>query len=49
MGALPPIINCTHFVPADLNKDCKVDFKDLAQFLSYWLECNLYPPEACWE
>lgn len=33
----------------DFNGDCKVDFVDFGIFVSHWLECNLDPPEACWE
>jgi hypothetical protein len=33
----------------DVNKDCKVDFLDLKIIIDHWLECNLDPPEACWE
>lgn len=40
---------CTEYPAMDFNKDCKVDFRDLAIFLDSWLECNLDPPEACWE
>lgn len=25
---------------ADLNRDCRVDFKDFAAFTNYWLQCN---------
>lgn len=31
----------------DLNGDCKVDFIDLNLFAQSWLDCQLYPPEAC--
>ena len=27
----------------DVNKDCKVDFADLAELVSGWLSCGLYP------
>lgn len=40
---------CTQQPTMDFNGDCKVDFKDLAVFLESWLECNLDPPEACWQ
>lgn len=40
---------CTHRPVMDFNNDCKVDFKDLAIFMESWLECNLYPPEVCWQ
>jgi hypothetical protein len=33
----------------DLNRDCKVDFNDLAIMALHWLDCNLDPPEACWD
>jgi hypothetical protein len=39
---------CTAYPEMDFNKDCKVDFKDLAIFLQSWLECNLEPRELCW-
>jgi hypothetical protein len=28
----------TVYPPGDLNKDCKVDIEDLAEFLEKWLE-----------
>lgn len=31
----------------DLNDDCRVDFFDYAVFISHWLECGLYPDDAC--
>ena len=31
----------------DFDGDCKVTFKDLAIFLSEWLDCNLYPKVDC--
>jgi hypothetical protein len=40
---------CTQRPAMDFNDDCKVDFKDLAIFMQSWLECNLVPPEACWQ
>jgi hypothetical protein len=39
---------CTAFPAMDFNRDCKVDFADLAIFADGWLECNLDPPETCW-
>ena len=33
----------------DLNGDGTVDFKDMVVFIESWLECNLSPPELCWE
>lgn len=46
-GISEPI--CTEYPAMDFNKDCKVDLKDFALFTQDWLECNLDPPEACWE
>jgi len=40
---------CVKYPAMDFNGDCKVDFSDLAVFLTQWLECNLDPPSACWE
>jgi len=40
---------CTQRPAMDFNDDCKVDFTDLAIFMESWLECNLDPPEACWQ
>jgi len=34
---------------ADFNKDRKIDFLDLAMMVFEWLDCNLDPPDACWE
>jgi len=34
---------------ADLNDSGRVDFKDFSIFADSWLECNLVPPQACWE
>ncbi len=41
--------NCTRSLEMDFNGDCKIDFQDFALFSLGWLECNLDPPEACWE
>ena len=46
-GIVEPI--CTEYPAMDFNDDCKVDFQDFAIFSQSWLECNLDPPEACWE
>lgn len=46
-GIVEPI--CTEYPAMDFNKDCKVDFRDFGDFCQSWLECNLDPPEACWE
>ncbi|UCG58587.1 MAG: right-handed parallel beta-helix repeat-containing protein [Phycisphaerales bacterium] len=40
---------CTAYPAMDFNQDCKVDFRDFAIFVQSWLECNLDPPEACWD
>ena len=40
---------CTEYPAMDFNKDCKVDFQDFAVFSHSWLECNLDPPELCWD
>lgn len=40
---------CTTEIKGDINNDCKVDFVDLYTIANHWLDCNLYPPEACWE
>lgn len=46
-GIIEPI--CTEYPTMDFNKDCKVNFEDFALFTQEWLDCNLDPPEACWE
>ena len=38
---------CTQHLAADINKDCKVDEADYIIMSNMWLDCNLYPPEAC--
>lgn len=38
---------CTQFVAADLNKDCRVNFADMAQIAAAWLDCYLEPASAC--
>lgn len=40
---------CVKYPAMDFNGDCKVDFGDLAVFLTHWLDCNLEPASACWE
>ncbi|OHB57752.1 MAG: hypothetical protein A2Y12_18240 [Planctomycetes bacterium GWF2_42_9] len=32
---------------ADLNKDCRIDFADLAEFASDWLKCNKPNQQGC--
>lgn len=38
---------CYAALPADINKDCKVDLTDLAELSAQWLRCNLYPDYLC--
>lgn len=38
---------CKKFPASDLNKDCKVDLKDLAIMASEWLDCWLVYQEDC--
>ncbi len=40
---------CTERPAMDFNDDCKVDFRDFAIFSQSWLDCNLDPPELCWQ
>jgi hypothetical protein len=40
---------CTGPLAMDFNDDCKVDFQDFAIFSQSWLECNLEPPDVCWQ
>jgi outer membrane protein assembly factor BamB len=40
---------CDGPVPMDFNNDCRVDFKDMAEFAGSWLDCGLQPPERCFE
>ena len=44
-----PSYICTAKIIGDFDNDCNVDFSDLAEITSHWLECNFDPPEACWE
>ena len=43
------LVSCSGPIPGDINNDCKVDLDDLVILVGHWLECNLEPPEACWE
>lgn len=36
-------------VPMDFTGDCRVNLADFAVFLEKWMDCELDPPEACWE
>jgi len=38
---------CTGEIAADLNEDCKVDFRDLALLALEWLDCNMDPSASC--
>jgi hypothetical protein len=46
-GPAPTI--CLKDILGDLNKDCKVDFMDIATIVENWLKCNLDRREACRE
>ncbi len=39
---------CTAAMPSDFNGDCITDINDFAVFASYWMQCNIDPPEACY-
>jgi hypothetical protein len=39
---------CDGLSEADLNEDCKVDFKDFALVALEWLNCNMDPSGDCW-
>jgi hypothetical protein len=36
-----------YYLPGDVNKDCSVDFKDLASIIQNWLKCNDYSRAEC--
>jgi hypothetical protein len=36
-------------LPMDFTGDCRVNLADFAVFLEKWLDCQMDPPEACWE
>ncbi|MBW8040444.1 MAG: hypothetical protein FVQ85_10630 [Planctomycetes bacterium] len=40
---------CDVYFAGDIKPDCKVDFSDFLNISTNWLDCNLHPPEACWE
>jgi hypothetical protein len=40
-------LNCVRPPDNDFNGDCKVDFQDYAILAVDWLDCGLFPPEAC--
>jgi peptidyl-prolyl cis-trans isomerase A (cyclophilin A) len=37
------------YLAGDLNGDCTVDISDFSTLASQWLDCNIDPPEFCWE
>jgi len=37
------------YLAYDLNGDCTVDINDFSILASQWLDCNIDPPEFCWE
>ena len=40
---------CSAATAADINNDCKVDLTDFAILALDWLECDLDPPQDCWQ
>ena len=40
---------CGEYLAGDLNGDCTVDINDFSALASQWLDCNIDPPEFCWE
>ena len=40
---------CWAVIPGDSNSDCRVNLLDLAIMATHWLECNLIPPDDCWQ
>ena len=40
---------CNEYFAGDIKGDCRVDLDDFVIMASHWLQCNLHPPEACWE
>jgi beta propeller repeat protein len=40
---------CMASLAADMDGDCRVGAADFAQWAAQWLECQLEPPEACWQ
>ena len=39
---------CDVQLAGDLNNDCSVGFDDLKILAGRWLDCNLFPADACW-
>ncbi|MHC4113255.1 MAG: hypothetical protein ACYSUY_19455 [Planctomycetota bacterium] len=48
-GRFVRFAQCRDPIVGDIDLDCKVDFFDFAIMASRRLNCNLDPPEACWE
>ncbi len=47
---VPPEPFCrVRSVPMDFTGDCRVNLADFAVFMERWMDCELDPPEACWE
>ncbi len=46
-GVIPA--DCTDKPKSDLNNDCKVNFVDISNVASEWLDCGLTPQTACRE
>jgi uncharacterized delta-60 repeat protein len=44
-----PEYTCTPQIIGDFDQNCIVDIYDLEVFCRYWLDCNLDPPEDCWQ
>jgi len=44
-----PNYTCAPQITGDLTHDCQVDIYDLRAFCDHWLECNLDPPQHCWQ
>jgi pectin methylesterase-like acyl-CoA thioesterase len=40
------VVECSE---ADLNADCEVDMRDVAQLAEDWLICNRTPSDECWQ
>ena len=38
---------CTEYSTYDFNRDCKVDFADLKDVVSGWLDCGRFPSTTC--
>ncbi len=36
-----------HVIPGDINKDCKIDYRDFAALAAHWLECTEGPEIDC--